>query len=97
MPEVLQIELENPGLYNQAENEFSKIVHLLEKDNIRIQDYMHMGTDFLEEMIRVVQSFFPVNANVFRAAYSGLSRKDKETFRIANIQSLLSMSFSKKL
>ncbi|MDD2891452.1 MAG: hypothetical protein PHQ95_00635 [Candidatus Gracilibacteria bacterium] len=97
IPEVLQIELENPGLYNQAESAFSEIVRLLERDNIRVQDYLNNGTNFLEEMIRVVQSFFPVNANIFHTAYSGLSKKDKETFRIANIQPLLSMPFSKNL
>ena len=97
LSEVSQVKkLENPSFYHQAENEFSEILRLLEKNDINIQYHLHMGRDFIEEMILVVQDHFPVNANLFRTAYSRLSKKDREAFRIAHIQPLLLAPFRKR-
>jgi len=88
--------LENPSLYHQTTGEFSEILRLLERNDINIQDDLHMGRSFVEGMILVVQVHFPVNANLFRTAYSRLSKKDREAFRIAHIQPLLLAPFRKR-
>jgi hypothetical protein len=88
--------LENPSFYTQTVTEFSKITRLLEENNIRVQDNMHMGRDFIEAMIRVVQNHFPINASLFRTAYSELSQKDRKNFSFTYVQPFLLTPFYKR-
>ncbi|OIP53307.1 hypothetical protein AUK10_02485 [Candidatus Gracilibacteria bacterium CG2_30_37_12] len=68
----------------------------MEENNINVQNDLHMGRDFVEGMVLVVQEHFPVNASLFHTAYAGLSKKDRETFRLTYIQPFLLTPFRKR-